>query len=117
MNIYIASRFANSNQVQCLRDAIHRETKHRCIQTWADGDQATPVLAAQVDLEQIDAADMVLVYTKGCEMTPGGMHFETGYAYARGKQIVLIGPPTNVFHTLPNIRRFPSSPEFFEVYG
>jgi len=56
---------------------------------------------ALADLRDIDAADTLILFTDGSGR--GGRHFETGYAWASGKGIVIIGNRLHVFHTLPGI--------------
>jgi nucleoside 2-deoxyribosyltransferase len=61
---------------------------------------------ARGDLEDVAAADVLLAFhpeewhTRGT----GGRHVEFGYALALGKQMVLLGQPTNNFHYLDYIR-------------
>ena len=62
---------------------------------------------AQRDFDEIDAADVVVVFSypemhgKGS----GGRHVELGYALAKGKPVVLVGEKENVFHRLGSIRQ------------
>lgn len=58
---------------------------------------------AKRDLQQIDEADLVIAFTedpKTKKYTTGGRHVETGYAIAKGKKILIVGPRENVFHYL-----------------
>ena len=57
------------------------------------------------DLEDVDAADVVVVFTETASYGPtrGGRHVETGFALARRKVIILVGPLENVFHSHPDI--------------
>ena len=56
--------------------------------------------AAERNLKDIDACDVFIVLTTG---TParGGRHFETGYAFALGKPIMVVGPVEHAFQYLP----------------
>jgi len=53
------------------------------------------------DIADIDAADTLMLFTDGNGR--GGRHWETGYAWANGKLIVIVGDRQHVFHTLPGI--------------
>ena len=60
------------------------------------------------DLADIDAADALIVFTSAWAMamgglrreqaTSGGRHIETGYALAKGKRVIVVGVPENIFH-------------------
>lgn len=60
---------------------------------------------ARNDVEDIRAAD-ALVLLADFPSSSGGMHFETGYAYALGKPVFIIGKQSMVFHHLPTILVF-----------
>lgn len=59
---------------------------------------------ARDDLEDIEAADMVVCFTEPSRSGParGGRHVEYGYALARGKDILIVGHRENVFYCLPD---------------
>lgn len=59
------------------------------------------------DLEDIRAADVLVCFADDKHVR-GGKHFETGYAYAIGKRIVIVGAPELTFHRLPFIDIVPS---------
>jgi nucleoside 2-deoxyribosyltransferase len=66
---------------------------------------------AEIDIQDIDRADVVVVFTidpLGPPKPRGGRHWETGYAYGKGKEIVVVGPPENLFHFLPEVKVFSS---------
>ena len=55
-----------------------------------ESDYDTPAEAVVKDFGKIDGADLfVLVHMKKCQTSA---FMELGYAYARGKEIVLVGP-------------------------
>lgn len=60
---------------------------------------------ALTDLDDIAASDALVLFTDTVSYR-GGCHFEAGYAHARGKQIIVVGPLGNIFHTLPGVERF-----------
>lgn len=63
---------------------------------------------AGIDIEDIDACEYFVIHTVSplIPVKRGGRHWETGYAYAKGKRIILVGPRENVFHYLPGIKQF-----------
>ncbi len=74
------------------------------------------------DLEQIDEADLVLALTENPKArhpryTTGGRHVEVGYALAKGKDLVVVGPRENVFHYLPDVVQFNTLQEAVEHLG
>jgi nucleoside 2-deoxyribosyltransferase len=48
------------------------------------------------DFQDIDMAWVVLLFTNP-PSTTGGMHVEMGYAMARRRTVIVIGPYTNIF--------------------
>ena len=60
---------------------------------------------AKEDIEDMDAADMIIVCTIGCIEDPprGGMRFEEGYFYGKGKPIIIVGPRIFIFDFLTDI--------------
>jgi nucleoside 2-deoxyribosyltransferase len=62
--------------------------------------------AALRDLEDVANADVLFfLQPKGWEkLGAGGRHVEMGYAIALGKEIVMFGEKSNVFHHLRGIR-------------
>jgi nucleoside 2-deoxyribosyltransferase len=73
---------------------------------------------ALIDVQDIQRADVIVVFTidpLGPSMPRGGRHWETGYAYALGKEVVLVGPKENIFSFLPDVIQF-SSQELAKTY-
>lgn len=60
-------------------------------------------MCAQQDLADIEAADVVVMFTGGGR--GGGRHVEVGYALALGVPVLLVGARENVFHALPEIKQ------------
>ena len=101
MRLYIASRFENK---EWIRNYIRTlPSKYTVVSTWhdlADTEDGARLDAARRDLRELDECDAVVVVTTNCELTPGGLHFEAGYAYARGKKVYRIGNCVNIFYDL-----------------
>jgi hypothetical protein len=118
---YVASRFLNRELVKNFTaKLLTANPPIYCIQTWPDEQVGTdPALCAAVDLDQIDWVPTVIVLTQDCEKTPGGMNFEAGYAVAKGKRVIVIGPRVNVFYHLfpPTIEHYDTIQDFFTSLG
>lgn len=86
---------------------------HVCTSRWVRGDEAGQGLAnaAQMDLDDVDAADVVISYVlpKGSMFSSGGRHVEFGYAVAKRKILINVGPEAeNLFHNLPTVTTVPT---------
>src|SRR5205085_5776778 len=62
-------------------------------------DERAALDAAERNLEDIDASEVFLVLTTGSSARDG-RHFETGYAFARDKPIIVVGPIEHAFQHL-----------------
>ena len=116
VKLYVASRFRNKEWIRSWIADLPK--RYKVVSTWhnlEDADDGSRVEAAKRDLREIDDCDAVVVITYQCEVVPGGMHFEAGYAYAKGKKIYLIGNPVNIFYDLvaeqPGYGFYVSAPE------
>ena len=126
MKVYLASRFTNRNFVKAFASKVltmrctARDPHIEFVQTWTEEPVLTVMESglqkelAYRDLHDLDEADAIFILTEGCELVPGGMHFEAGYAYASGKRIVVIGPRVNVFYHLGDVEWYPSVQAFLE---
>lgn len=105
--IYIASRGRNQQMCRDLARLLD-EMGHGIVSSWIDvdleeeSDKSIWPEIAQKDLNEIDQCDILVLMTEGCEAVPGGMWYEAGYAHAKGKKVIVIGPRHNVFCTLHN---------------
>jgi nucleoside 2-deoxyribosyltransferase len=62
---------------------------------------------AMEDIEDIDKADIVIsLMEEPRGPGRGGRHVEFGYALARGKRLICVGPRETVFHHLINVEHF-----------
>lgn len=89
---------------------------HEVTSKWIRGLEETMSLpeAAQMDLDDIDRADVVISCTlpKGTVFSSGGRHVEFGYALAKDKLIINVGPnEENIFHHLPQVTIVPTIEE------
>lgn len=114
MNIYLAADFERADEVNEVARLLERLARARVVSRWHTDPNAAEVaaaarvaapatevalVAAARNLEDIDASDVFVVLTTGLPAR-GGRHFETGYACARGKQIVIVGPVEHAFQRL-----------------
>ena len=108
MKIYLAGRFVNKGILQGVRDDLLR-WGHIVTSRWLDGDGATPVDTAQMDLADIDSADALVLYfdrPKKIERPMAGAYIEFGYALAKGKKLVIVYdsvPEHHIFFQLPEV--------------
>ena len=125
LKIYLAARFSRHEELNRyaseLRDAGHEVTA-RWLSRESQANENTVAVQncngevplagrplAQEDFEDIKRADVVISITEQPRVqhtTRGGRHVELGLALGWGKQLIIIGPRENVFHTLPQVEQF-----------
>jgi nucleoside 2-deoxyribosyltransferase len=127
--IYLASRYSNHPYLREVRELLEKTYDCKVTSRWIDGhldmgdakkNSFTPeylnanpqecAVYAEHDLQDITDADIVISFTG--EGGKGGRHIEFGYAFATGKELIIIGPRENVFHTLPSVIQFESLARF-----
>lgn len=107
--MYLAGRFDRKDELACYAAQLE-DVGHVVTSRWLTGvhdhtteRELTPddlaVFAAE-DLEDIDAADLLVLFTERPDAgyMSGGRHVEFGYALARCPAVVIVGGPENVFH-------------------
>jgi nucleoside 2-deoxyribosyltransferase len=117
MKIYLAATYSRHAEMRGYRSEL-QNLGHKVTSRWIDvggevmgaaGLASVPATGAgyaEHDLEDIRAADVVIVFTDVPSST-GGLHVELGYAFGLGKQVIISGPRTNVFHALPEAKWYP----------
>lgn len=115
MKVYLAAPYAEMKLMRGWAEKLAR-AGHICTAKWIRGDEEGVSLnaAAQMDLDDIDEADVVISLTlpKGTMFSSGGRHVEFGYGLAKGKSMIIIcADRENVFHHLARVRRFDSIDE------
>jgi nucleoside 2-deoxyribosyltransferase len=124
MKVYIACRFSRRDEAEyVVRPALealgwtvtsrwHREQANQPVDgAMAHHSAEENKLFALRDLEDVDAADALLLLTEEPESywPRGARHTEYGYALAKGKALFLVGPREQVFHwMLPDSAVFAS---------
>lgn len=108
MKVYYASRFERQLEIRELALTMHQkhgiDSTARWVTAEASGSkfEAERRFFALMDLQDINEADIVVVFSEQQDFNngTGGRHVEYGYALARQKTIVLCGSKENVFHHL-----------------
>lgn len=107
MKLYIAAPWVRQSETRDRAEQLKSlgiEVTSRWLTEDPEAEQ-TPTYQqerALIDLEDIRAADYFVLLAEHDSRT-GGKHFETGYAYAIGKRVLVVGRHENVFHHLPEI--------------
>lgn len=108
MKIYLAARYSNRVLMQHIARALkscgHVVTSRwhgvemQSIEShrWDGTDRARAELLAQEDAEDIEAADVLVLFTPPGRR--GGCNVEYGIAAGLGKWLYIVGPAQNVFH-------------------
>lgn len=121
MKIYIAAPYPE--RLKAKDWALVLVSKgHRVTARWVmeEEDSPDPVDQARYVVKNIDdimAADVLILMTgyRGDRSWTGGRHWETGFAWARGKQVWICGPRESVFHHLTTVNQIDSIEEFPEA--
>ena len=124
---YLASRYARRREL--TNYALETVMKgHVVTSRWITGKHELPGIDetfdeipdyalsfALEDFEDIQSCETLICFTESpnSKISRGGRHVEFGLALALGKDVVIIGPRENVFHTFPKIARFNSWEEFY----
>lgn len=113
--VYLAARYSRKNEIREKAKELEAlgivvtsrwlEEKESPDATMADVGDAFCIDVAIQDIEDIDKADMLILFTENPELpfVRGGRHFESGYAYGIEKLVVTVGPKENVFHHLKEV--------------
>lgn len=111
MKFYLAASWGRQAEMREVREELSKD--HSVTSRWIDLDPATEnwtpeefataaIPHAQDDLEDIDAADAVLLFL-GRASARGGRHVEMGYALGRGISVYVVSEGRsheNIFQTL-----------------
>lgn len=127
MKIYLANFFSKKAEVAKRAEEL-KSMGHSVTARWYNEQVPHTVMlkdlpnqyhveTAEADIEDITSADTLILFT-GTDrdyasipaegLARGGRHFETGYALALGKMVIVVGTKENVFHYLPQIQIVPT---------
>lgn len=103
--VYIAAPFAMRYVLRILRNHL-RNNGIEVVSDWLDYDYTPEDQAATAvsDLADIDRADTMVLFTDAAQFygrSTNGKEVELGYALAKGKRVLIVGRPVNVFHNHP----------------
>lgn len=113
MRFYVAASYSRIEEAKSLTAQLVKRG-HKCTAHWIAGqhqDRSPEKLAeyAAQDIADINHAGVFIMLTGDdpSQHYTGGRHTELGYAYAKNKTIMAVGPrEKNVFHCLKDIRWF-----------
>lgn len=109
MKIYIAALYSWREKMELVADYL-KLMGHEVTSRWVYGNEEgkTNEEIAVFDLEDVDAADVIVSYTLpyGSKFKGGGRAVEFGYGLAKGKRMVIIGERENVFNWFPGVERY-----------
>jgi nucleoside 2-deoxyribosyltransferase len=118
MKVYLAGSWSDRPNIRKYRDLM--EARGIFITSrWLDwtgrlpGESREEELrrSANVDLQDIDMADGVLIFT-GVPSSHGGFHTELGYAIGTRKPVAIIGPRPSNFFQLEAVQQFQDVDDF-----
>lgn len=118
MKVYIAARYGQKEEMKQVA-ALLRDKGIEITSSWLQEPHAAGTTMdmvsceelcsyAQRDLEDIEEADAVILFTVDplIPTVRGGRHVETGYCICLKKPLFIVGPRENIFHHLPQVRQF-----------
>jgi nucleoside 2-deoxyribosyltransferase len=113
--VYLAARYSEkleiSEQAEIFRNNGIGVTSTWLEETHHPGTEMSEIHVdtltdyANNDLRDIDLADWFVFHSvePTIPTVRGGRHVEFGYALAKGKNILVVGPEENIFHHLPEV--------------
>lgn len=116
MKIYIAAPYPWRERALAVAEVLESKG-HEVTARWIreeEDDVSKFGSYADKDITDIESAQDVVVMTgySGFRSHTGGRHWETGYAWAKGKGIWVLGPRENVFHHLEGVTQIDTAEEF-----
>lgn len=120
--IYLAGPFTSRDELRTVRDRLVADG-HTVTSGWlawadeADGTHDRLSGRAMDDLDDVTAADTLIMRTGVPTDSGHGWHTEFGYAAALGKRLVVVGPRENIFHHLPAVRVYPDWDALYAAWG
>lgn len=111
--VYLAARYSRRDELRGYRDELH--SMGWCVTSrWLDGDRLTDTAERAIFAGEcwtdLTRAGIFVAFTEAppAESSRGGRDVEFGAALAMGARCLLVGPPVNVFHFLPQVESFPT---------
>lgn len=115
MKVYLASKYSAKLQVQKYAKELQK-LEIEVTSTWLKEKNPPNTKLSQLeenealgyaldDIRDINNSDLLVFFSIDPE-TPvirGGRHVEFGYALGKGKELLVVGPLENIFHSLPQV--------------
>lgn len=98
-----------------LSDVFHVRILSRWVWNGEETPETPAAYWATVDLADLDAADMLLIFPSAEHGT--GHHVEFGYALAAGKRVVVVGERPGIFYHHPAVEWHPDLEAFYAEFG
>jgi len=126
MRVYLAGAFSRKNEIAEKTQELENmgiivtsswvresESENKVL----DCDEELAPLLARKDLQEIMAADAVVLFTHDPthKFVRGGRMHEAGFAMGLGKSLLVCGPKENIFHYLPEVNVFSTWEELKET--
>ncbi len=123
LNVYLAGRYERHEQLLGYSQQLAR-LGYNITSSWLSGNEEYLMMEEQPlsvwrnvalrDKEDLEAADTLVAFTESPEIgyKRGARHWEMGYAYALGHEIIVVGPREHVFCYLPGIKQFDRYSDF-----
>ena len=118
MRIYLAARYSRRGELNQYANDL-RSFGHTVDARWLLGNHENPAnlegnpvrdrVWALEDYEDVFRADLLIAFSEapgGPGRKAGGRHVEMGLALAWGKEILVVGPRENVFHSMPIVLHY-----------
>ncbi len=107
--VYVAARYPMITEARAAANLL-KQANYEVTSRWLDGVNRALHDAAIEDLEDVRAADylMLLTLPEGTSYSGGGRHVEFGYALALGKRVIAVGHYETLFCYLPQVRVYPT---------
>lgn len=108
LKVYLAARYSRRNEIADKAKEL-AELGMEVTSKWYNEPENEEGLGnasyGQQDLDDIDNADLLVLFSENPDLPfkRGGRHFESGYAFGKGKAVVVLGPIENTFHWLNRV--------------
>jgi hypothetical protein len=116
MKLYLAARPDRRVELQALARSIE-QLGHVVTSRWLAGLGREDADNARYDLADVVVADALVLFAEESNSTApfrGRRDVEFGYALRAGKNLFIVGPRENIFHHLPDVRRFSDADELLD---
>ena len=118
MKVYLAAMYSWMDKMESARDQF-AAAGFEVTSQWIDNgpDAVIGHDMAQMDLDDIDRANVLVLYTlpHGTGFTSGGRMTEFGYALGRQKWVIVVGDRENIFMHLDYVCVVDTTEEAIEV--